>query len=156
VALRVRHSRHGERHYLPVAFALFAGGDLLFNHFAPAFPCEYAAALGARARRDLQQFGKRAEPRRNNLPEWLAQFVRVTLQHARSRRETRASFAQEVALLALALNQRQIRALCEGAKKAGYAPIVQIGNVLVRLVPEDRAIPPQDNERIDEERVIDL
>ncbi|TWG90373.1 hypothetical protein L598_000700001300 [Mesorhizobium sp. J18] len=57
---------------------------------------------------------------------------------------------------ALALNQRQIRALCEGAKKAGYAPIVQIGNVLVRLVPEDRAIPPQDNERIDEERVIDL
>jgi len=43
----------------------------------------------------------------------------------------------------LALNQRQVRALCEGAKKAGYAPIVQIGDVLVRLVPEDRAVPDQ-------------
>ena len=36
---------------------------------------------------------------------------------------------------ALDLTQRQVRALCEGAKKAGYAPIVQIGNTLVRLVP---------------------
>lgn len=44
---------------------------------------------------------------------------------------------------ALALTQRQVRALCEGAKKAGYAPIVQIGNVLVRLVPEEHAIPAQ-------------
>lgn len=52
---------------------------------------------------------------------------------------------------ALALTQRQVKALCEGAKKAGYAPIVQIGNVLVRLVPEDRAIPMQDQRRVDEE-----
>lgn len=44
---------------------------------------------------------------------------------------------------ALDLTQRQVRALCEGAKKAGYAPIVQIGKALVRLVPEDHAIPEQ-------------
>jgi len=43
----------------------------------------------------------------------------------------------------LALSQRQVRALCEGAKKAGFAPIVQIGDVLIRLVPEDRAVPDQ-------------
>lgn len=55
----------------------------------------------------------------------------------------------------LALTQQQVRALCEGARKAGYAPIVQIGNVLVRLVPEDRAIPAQPNE-IDEDEDIRL
>ena len=41
---------------------------------------------------------------------------------------------------ALALTQRQVRAICEGAKKAGYAPIVQIGNATIRLVPEDQAV----------------
>lgn len=39
----------------------------------------------------------------------------------------------------LALTQRQIRAICEGASKAGYAPILQIGNILVRLVPKEIA-----------------
>lgn len=52
---------------------------------------------------------------------------------------------------ALALTQRQVRALCEGAKKAGYAPVVQIGNVLVRLIPEEHAIPEQPSPRVDEE-----
>lgn len=52
---------------------------------------------------------------------------------------------------ALDLTQRQVRALCEGAKKAGYAPIVQIGNVLVRLVPEMHAIPERPKEPVDEE-----
>lgn len=56
----------------------------------------------------------------------------------------------------LPLTQRQVRALCAGAKKEGYAPIVQIGNVLVRLVPEDRAIPPQDKNDVDDGRVIPL
>ncbi len=51
----------------------------------------------------------------------------------------------------LALTQRQVKALCEGAKLAGYAPVVQIGNVLVRLIPEEHAIPAQPNERIDED-----
>ena len=45
---------------------------------------------------------------------------------------------------ALDLTQRQVRALCEGARKAGYAPIVQVGNMFIRLVPEEHAIPPQD------------
>lgn len=44
---------------------------------------------------------------------------------------------------ALALSQRQVTALCKGAEKAGYAPIVQIGNLTVRLVPEIHAIHPQ-------------
>lgn len=43
---------------------------------------------------------------------------------------------------ALDLTQRQVRALCEGAKKAGYAPIVQIGKAVVKLVPEEHAILP--------------
>lgn len=51
---------------------------------------------------------------------------------------------------ALALTQQQVRALCEGAKKAGYAPIVQVGNVLIRLVPEEHAIPAQPDRPIDE------
>lgn len=50
---------------------------------------------------------------------------------------------------ALALSQRQVTALCKGAEKAGYAPIVQIGNALVRLVPEIHAIFPQAQEPID-------
>jgi hypothetical protein len=44
---------------------------------------------------------------------------------------------------ALDLTQRQVRALCEGAKKAGYAPIIQIGKTVVRLVPEEHVILPQ-------------
>lgn len=56
----------------------------------------------------------------------------------------------------LALPERQVTALCKGAAKAGYAPIVQIGNVFVRLVPENQAIPPQDGRRIDEEEDIRL
>ena len=52
----------------------------------------------------------------------------------------------------LDLTQRQVRALCEGAKKAGYAPIVQIGNVLVRLVPEEHAIPEGPTKPIDQRK----
>lgn len=50
---------------------------------------------------------------------------------------------------ALEISQRQITALCKGAEKAGYAPIVQIGKVLVRLVPEDHAISAQPDEAVD-------
>lgn len=57
---------------------------------------------------------------------------------------------------ALALTQQQVRALCEGAKKAGYAPIVQVGNLLVRLVPEEHAIPPQPERPMDEDEEIEL
>lgn len=50
---------------------------------------------------------------------------------------------------ALDISQRQITALCKGAAKAGYAPIVQIGKVFVRLVPEKHAIHPQEDGGID-------
>lgn len=56
----------------------------------------------------------------------------------------------------LAITQRQVKALCEGARKAGYAPIIQIGNVLVRLVPEEQAIPPQPQKPIDQEEDFEL
>lgn len=51
---------------------------------------------------------------------------------------------------ALALSQRQVRAICEGAKKAGYAPVIQVGNMLVRLIPEEHAIHPQAETPVDE------
>lgn len=57
---------------------------------------------------------------------------------------------------ALPLKQKQITALCKGAKAAGYAPIVQIGNVWVRLVPEEHAIPAQPERSIDPGEDIEL
>lgn len=56
----------------------------------------------------------------------------------------------------LALTQRQIRAICEGAKKAGYAPILEIGNAVIRLIPEDRAVIHAPANPVDEEVEIDL
>ena len=44
---------------------------------------------------------------------------------------------------ALALTQRQVKALCEGAKKAGYAPVIEVGGMIVRLIPEEHALPSQ-------------
>lgn len=40
----------------------------------------------------------------------------------------------------LDLTQQQVRAICMGAKKAGYAAVIQAGNTLVRLIPEEHAI----------------
>lgn len=57
---------------------------------------------------------------------------------------------------ALDLPQKQIVALCKAAKKAGYVPEIRVGKTFIRLVPEDRAVRPQDDGLIDEERVIDL
>lgn len=51
----------------------------------------------------------------------------------------------------LDLSQRQVTALCKGAAKAGYAPVVQIGNTLVRLLPEEHAIPAQPERPIAED-----
>lgn len=50
----------------------------------------------------------------------------------------------------LDLTQRQVRALCEGAKQAGYVPVVQVGNMLVRLVPEEHGIPARQKDEVDE------
>jgi hypothetical protein len=57
---------------------------------------------------------------------------------------------------ALALSQRQVKAICEGAKKAGYAPMIEVGNMLVRLVPEIHAIPAQAKKPIDADEDIRL
>lgn len=50
----------------------------------------------------------------------------------------------------LDLTQRQVRALCEGAKKAGYVPVVTIGNSVVKLVPEQRVIPHNAGSPVDQ------
>lgn len=53
----------------------------------------------------------------------------------------------------LDLTQRQVRALAEGARKAGCVAEVQIGKTVVRLVPDDRAIPtkaPSDVDRYED------
>lgn len=55
----------------------------------------------------------------------------------------------------LEITQRQIKAICEGAKKAGYAPVLEIGNVVIRLIPEDRILPPQEK-TVDPEEEINL
>ena len=49
----------------------------------------------------------------------------------------------------LAITQRQVRAICEGAKKAGCVPVLEIGNMVIRLIPEERAIPPQPSDTVD-------
>ena len=40
----------------------------------------------------------------------------------------------------LALPQRQVRALCAGAKKEGFVPVVKIDGTVILLVPEDKAL----------------
>lgn len=52
---------------------------------------------------------------------------------------------------ALALSQRQVTALCKGAEKAGYIALVEVGNVVVRLIPEKHAVHAQSSEKVDEE-----
>lgn len=50
---------------------------------------------------------------------------------------------------ALDLTQRQVRALAEGARKAGCVAEVRIGKVVVRLIPEEHAIPANDTPQVD-------
>ncbi len=52
----------------------------------------------------------------------------------------------------LPITARQVTAICKGAEKAGYVPLIEIGNTVVRLVPEDRAILPQPKPAIDEKK----
>lgn len=56
----------------------------------------------------------------------------------------------------LDLPERQVTALCKGAAKAGYAPVIQVGNLWIRLVPEKHAIPPRGDDRLDEDEDIRL
>jgi hypothetical protein len=51
----------------------------------------------------------------------------------------------------LDLTQRQVRALCEGAKKAGCVAVVEVGNIVVKLVPEEHVVHELDRQRVDQE-----
>ena len=42
---------------------------------------------------------------------------------------------------ALALNQKQVTAICKGAAKAGFVAEVKIGDVVVRLIPAANSQP---------------
>lgn len=46
------------------------------------------------------------------------------------------------------LPSRQVTAICRGAAKAGFVAEVKIGNIVVRLIPEDHA---QAKEQIDQD-----
>lgn len=41
---------------------------------------------------------------------------------------------------ALPLKQKQVTALCKGAEKAGFVPVVEIAGTRVLLVPDNHAI----------------
>ena len=56
----------------------------------------------------------------------------------------------------LDITQRQVRALCKGAKEAGYVPVIRLGNTVVELIPEERAIQLLANEQIDDAEDIRL
>lgn len=45
----------------------------------------------------------------------------------------------------LALNQRQVTALCKGAEKAGFVPVVEIDGVKVTLMPATHVIHRPEN-----------
>lgn len=49
----------------------------------------------------------------------------------------------------LAITQRQVRAICEGARKAGCVPVFEVGNILIKLIPENLALPPQEKQPVD-------
>lgn len=50
---------------------------------------------------------------------------------------------------ALDLTQRQIRAIAEGARKSRCIAEVHIGKAVVRLIPEEHAIPANDTTEVD-------
>lgn len=47
----------------------------------------------------------------------------------------------------LSLPSRQVTAICKGAAKAGFVAEVKIGDVVVRLIPDDHRV---ENKQIDE------
>jgi Tfp pilus assembly protein PilW len=57
---------------------------------------------------------------------------------------------------ALDLSQRQIRAICEGARKAGFVPEIVVGKTVVRLIPDIPTDSPRGAGRLDEEEDIRL
>ncbi|MGN6146283.1 MAG: hypothetical protein ACTHOP_22140 [Mesorhizobium sp.] len=58
---------------------------------------------------------------------------------------------------ALKIRQKQVTALCKGAKAAGFIPIVEIDGAVVKLFPADHAILSERKPaEVDEERIIPL
>lgn len=56
----------------------------------------------------------------------------------------------------LDITQRQVEALCKGAAKAGYVPVVKIGKAFVSLVPEGHEAIPHDPDGVDRGKDIRL
>lgn len=57
---------------------------------------------------------------------------------------------------ALALTQRQVRAICEGAKKAGCVPVLEFGkDAVLKLVPKED-LPDESTGRVDGKKRIRL
>lgn len=56
---------------------------------------------------------------------------------------------------ALPLKQKQVTALCKGAEKAGFVPVVEINGVVIRLIPANQTF-PQGVLAVDEEEDIRL
>jgi hypothetical protein len=50
----------------------------------------------------------------------------------------------------LLITQRQVKAICAGARKAGFAPVIEIGNIRIRLLPDDSFPPPEPEEKPEE------
>lgn len=52
----------------------------------------------------------------------------------------------------LLITQRQVKAICVGARKAGFAPVIEIGNIRIRLLPDDSfPLPEPEEEKPKEE-----
>ena len=56
----------------------------------------------------------------------------------------------------LDLTQREITAICKGAAKAGFVPVLQKGNTVIRLFPDTPASLAQDERPIVKGKVVDL
>jgi len=58
---------------------------------------------------------------------------------------------------ALDLTQRQVKALCEGAKKGGCIARVHLGKSVIELIPEDHAVLAQEEKAVDlsEDEILD-
>lgn len=56
----------------------------------------------------------------------------------------------------LDITENQIKALCRGAEKVGYVPVIQIGKVFVRLIPEEHAINISTDSPLGNDEEIDL
>jgi hypothetical protein len=50
----------------------------------------------------------------------------------------------------LALTQKQVTAICKGASKAGYVPVIEVEGLSIRLIPEQYALSNTPNAELDD------